>query len=142
MEIANLGRLGYVKDGTDVFTYQIGDTFDTNGIIDLDQFPMLRTPPVLNFAGYRVYLMGNDNNLPAEVQQMIGGNRLLPELIEKQIRMLYGQGPMVYMLEYEDRKPVRNWQQQADIEDWLDSWPSRGIRDDYRESSCAANSCD
>ena len=133
MEIANLGRLGYVKDGTDVFTYQIGDTFDTNGIIDLDQFPMLRTPPVLNFAGYRVYLMGNDNNLPAEVQQMIGGNRLLPELIEKQIRMLYGQGPMVYMLEYEDRKPVRNWQQQADIEDWLDSWPSRGIRDDYRE---------
>jgi len=133
MEIRNLGRLGYVREGSGVFTFQIGETLDTEGIVDLDQFPGLRTPPVLNFAGYRVYLMGTDNNLPVEIQQMIGGNRLLPELIEKQVRMLYGQGPMVYKLEYEDRKPLRNWQAQETIEDWLDSWPSRGIRDDHRE---------
>ncbi len=133
METGNLGRLGWVKEAGSVFTYQIGDTLDTNGILNIDQFPGLRTPPVLNFMGYKVYLMGNDNNLPAEVQQMIGGNRLLPELIEKQVRMLYGQGPMIYRLEYEDKKPLRNWQEQKLIEEWLDSWPSRGLRDDYKE---------
>lgn len=133
MEIQHLGRLGYVRDGSDVFTFQLGESPASSSYVDLDQFPVLRTPPVLNFAGMRVYLMGNDNNLPAEVQEMIGGNRLLPELIEKQVRMLYGQGPMIYRLVYENKKPVRDYQEQKEIETWLDSWPARGIRDDYKE---------
>lgn len=130
--IEHFGRLGYIKDGESVYTFQIGNS-TTSPSIDLDAFPQLVTPPVLNFAGYKVYLMGNNNNLPNEIKQMIGGNRLLPQLIEKQVTALFGQGPMVYKLEYEDKKVHRNWTEQDQIQSWLDGWKAAGIRDDHME---------
>lgn len=131
-EIHSFGRLGAVTGDSGIFTFQIGST-DTDEMIRFSSIPMLRTPPVLNFAGYKVYLMGNDNNLPGEIQEMIGGNRVLPQLIEKQVTALYGQGPRIYRIIYEDRKPVRQWEPNDTIQDWLDNWPQNGIRDGYEE---------
>ncbi|MCD6346601.1 MAG: hypothetical protein J7L96_04190 [Bacteroidales bacterium] len=131
-QITNYGKLGFIQDGESVYTFQIGNA-TTDPSISLDSFPQLQTPPVLNFAGYKVYLMGNNNNLPNEIKGMIGGNRVLPQLIEKQVTALFGQGPMTYRLEFEDRKPVRNWEPNEIIQDWLDGWKGAGMRDDYME---------
>lgn len=131
-QITNYGKLGFIQDGESVYTFQIGNA-TTDPSISLDSFPQLQTPPVLNFAGYRVYLMGANNNLPNEINEMIGGNRVIPQLIEKQITALFGQGPMTYLLEYEDRKPQRNWGPNEEIQDWLEGWKGAGMRDDYME---------
>ena len=133
IEIENYGRLGAVNGDSGVFTFQIGSATDTDDTIRFSDLPILRTPPVLNFAGYKVYLMGYDNNLPGEIKEMIGGNRVLPQLIEKQVTALYGQGPMVYRIIYENRKPVRQWEPNDQIQDWLSNWQVNGMRDGYEE---------
>src|SRR3989339_2166643 len=135
IEIENFGRIGTVSGDSGVFTFQIGSSTDTDGVISFSDLPILRTPPVLNFARYKIYLMGYDNNLPGEIKEMIGGNRVLPQLIEKQVTALYGQGPMVYLLIYQDKKPVRQWEPNDQIQDWLNSWQGIGMRDGFDSSA-------
>ncbi|MBI9062625.1 MAG: hypothetical protein JEZ14_11625 [Marinilabiliaceae bacterium] len=85
------GHMGCVKDGTDVFTFQMG-TNATTGEIDMEQFAGIPLPMVLNVGGYKVLIKGKNNTLPDETEAVIGGNRLLPELLNKRAQLLYGEG--------------------------------------------------
>lgn len=81
---------------------------------------------------FRVPLWGDGHNLyPQEVFSIISENKLLPEVIEKQVRFLFGRGPRLYkeVIEGEGfkkrrlRMPVEDEQIQA----WLESWEEKGF---------------
>lgn len=134
----NLGYLGWYNDGSTLLTFQMGENIpqsSTPGVIDMDNFTNLPTPVVLNVGNNNVLVKGSNNQLPQEIETIVGANRLLPELIEKQIRMLYGKGPRVYREEKEGKKLVRLFDKHAQIEDWLDSWQAAGLQDNI-ESYC------
>ncbi|MCK5134872.1 MAG: hypothetical protein KAR19_03730 [Bacteroidales bacterium] len=121
------GNQGYYQDADNLISFQIGA--DTPGIIDIDKFNNLNLPVLYNVGQHKVLIKGNTNLLPEEIQLMIGGNRLLPELIEKQMRILYGQGPQVYKKGFEKNKLIRHWEEKPEITDWMDSWQPRGLQD-------------
>lgn len=133
VSIRQFGEVGYVQDGTQTFTYQIGET-SRPGLSEDISFPQLRgfRIPVLRSGEYRILSYGHSNLEPNEVKEMLNNNRLLPELIEKQCRMLYGQGPVLYTPQVDGRDVTRVFVQDPEILNWLDSWRESGLQDDYK----------
>lgn len=80
---------------------------------------------------YTVPMWGEGHNLyPQEVYAVISENKLLPEVIEKQIRFLFGKGPKLYKEvvhgEGEKARRVRVPVMDDEIQNWLDGWEEKG----------------
>ena len=85
-----------------------------------------------------VPMWGDGHNLyPQEVFSITSENKILPEVINKQVKFLFGKGPRLYkeVLQGEEdsdkqrrvRLPVQNEQ----VQKWLDSWESQGFDSVY-----------
>jgi len=125
-----MNKFGIIKEGNDIYSYAIGE----NPLrAEASHIETSRTTPIpLHVSGYTVYPFGQDNQEPTLVRDMISGNRLLPELIEKQIRMLYGNGPMLYRSTIgKDGKVKRVYLDDPEIRNWLESWRELGLSDDF-----------
>ncbi len=86
----------------------------------------------MQLGGYTVPMWGEGHNLyPQEVFSTISENKLLPEVIEKQIRFLFGKGPRLYYEKVEDvqgsKRRIRIPTYDSAINSWLESWESRGF---------------
>lgn len=137
MAITSNGRFGFgsVNENT-VLSFQIGN----DSIADLispahhavlsDQ----REGIITQVEGFKVLTRGTNNRQVAEVSRDIKSNRLIPEVLEKKIKILYGQGLYVYKNEFsEDGKLNRCWQNNKDIEEWLNSWNAAGLTEDCND---------
>ena len=99
------GNQGFYQDAGNLISFQIGS--ETTSIVDTDPFNNLNIPILYRVGEFKVLIKGKNNQLPGEIQTMVGNNRLLPELIEKQVRILYGKGLFTYKTSLEDKTPVR-----------------------------------
>jgi hypothetical protein len=91
-----------------------------------------------SFADYTLASYGEDNKLPTEVKNMIKDNHLLPEVLKKQVRFLYGNGPFLYREEVDEtgdniRRIALSKQKYADVWQWLNSWESNGIENSVEQ---------
>ncbi len=128
-----MNRFGYLSSGGDVYTYQIGES-DIHAANNSD--PASHSLPARNelmsVSGYYVCPAGQDNLEPNTADDMISGNRLLPELIEKQCKILYGRGPMLYVDSVTPEGEVmRKYVRNDKISAWLDSWLENGLPDSF-----------
>ena len=78
-----------------------------------------------------VPLWGEGHNLyPQQIFSTTSENKLLPELIQKQVKFLFGKGPRLYKEiiqgEGEKQRRVRIPVEVPEIQDWLDSWEENG----------------
>ena len=134
MKIDSFGDFGLIQYNSSVLTYEITDGLSGNGIKrrEIENAIRLSVPKVFTVQNYKVLAYGENNQEPNVVKEMISGNRLLPKLLEKLIQFLYGQGPVLYRNDFDDKgKVTKMYLQDSDINDWLESWESRGI-DDYK----------
>jgi len=129
-----LNSLGYIKAGPDVFTYQIGETLQEAQELFSDSIQSTgrNNVQLVRVDNYKVYPAGFNNLEPNEQKEMIASNRLLPELIEKQIRMLYGTGPALAITRRQGKDVWKEYVEHTVINEWLDSWLERGLADDYK----------
>lgn len=134
MKNKSLNSLGYIKAGPDTFTYQIGETLQEaqDMFTDSIQSTGRQNVQLVRVDRYKVYPAGANNLEPNEQKEMIASNRLLPELIEKQIRMLYGTGPALYVTKRQGKSVWKDFVEHEDIQNWLDSWLENGLIDDYK----------
>lgn len=128
-------RLGFMKGDGYAFTYQIGETpiqsaSDGYHVSGADtRSAQLSAKRIGN---YFIWPAGADNLDPNTCKALISGNRLLPQLIEKQIAILYGNGPQLYIFSItEDGKMARRYVKSPAIEAWLQSWRENGMPDSY-----------
>ncbi len=129
--IQQIGNIGVFNSGDQTFTFQMGNSLVGGGTLDIGQIKVSQNlTPFLSIGEYKVLPYGRSNLEPQEIKEMIGSNRLLPELIEKQIKIMVGKGVMLYKKEIVDGKTVRVPISNTEIENWLDSWQSRGLKDD------------
>ena len=107
------GNLGCYLDEDNVITFQVGTDPGRGLVRDMDS----DTLPVsgynrniafrwLNVDGYNIYSRGGDNRKCERLEVEIKNNRLLPSLIGKQIKMLYGKGPRIYKDRLENNKEL------------------------------------
>lgn len=112
-------------DDGNVITFQIGETATMD-----DPTPVIaqtHQPAYLSMKGYQLLMRGNAADLCDEIAREIKENRLLPRLYSKQIKMLYGHGPHVYMQTFQGGKSHKEFCQLPQVDDWLHTWDERGL---------------
>ena len=136
-EIKMMGNLGCYLDENNVISFQTGMSLSSN---DADDFSSEWKQPEIQWlsaGGYNVYARGTNNCQCEEIEQDIKRNRLLPRLINKQVNMLYGKGPAIYIERKVNNKISREWTEQPKIQQWLDHWQEAGMEMSYRDYALA-----
>ena len=125
------GRVGNYISDAGIISFQMGEGRelfdDTMFSMPWKSAPMLHEHHWLSVQGYNVCMRGRNNTLCDEITHEIKQNRLLPRLYSKEIKMLYGHGPTVYMQTISGGKPQREWTDLPDVSDWLHTWDERGL---------------
>lgn len=76
--------------------------------------------------GKKIVPYGMNNDLPSVIRKMMDENSLAPGIIERQIGLLYGNGPALYRYVYTREGSIKRVYVSDDhIEDWLRSWDLR-----------------
>lgn len=86
----------------------------------------------MRVGNFTVPLWGEGHNLyPQEVFSVTSESKLLPEIINKQVKFLFGKGPRLYQEvtegEGHNRKIYQMPVENPEIEDWLNSWEDNGF---------------
>ena len=132
-----------ILDGRGYASTQYGGliTFEIQGISEREelrerQFQSLYAKYISDQATMRlddftVPLWGEGHNLyPQQVFSTTSENKLLPEVIRKQVKFLFGKGPRLYQEviqgDGEKQRRVRIPVENPEIQDWLDSWEDSG----------------
>lgn len=137
-DLKMIGNYGCYLDDDNVISFQLGDA-PRSSILEPDPlFPAYMNiafsePQWQSIQGFQVCNRGYNNRKCEEIASDIKQNRLLPRLITKQVNMLYGHGPAVYIPKIVDGKLTKEWVDCPEITDWLNSWKQRGLESDYKE---------
>ena len=140
MAVKSNGKFGYTVDDVNeqtLFTFQVGgssiiDAMDSPQSLYLR--PSIRDGYVVKVADCSVLSRGMNDQQIEDITLNIKSNRLLPEVIEKQVRIMYGRGLYVYRPEFnDDGKLIQRWIDCPEIMDWLQAWDNYGIVDDYND---------
>lgn len=76
-----------------------------------------------NFVGdFRIHPYGRNNDLPAVIKDIVQTNYIAPGILKKKTQLLWGMGPKLYSEKIENRKLIRDWQDDKEVSDWLKSW--------------------
>lgn len=81
--------------------------------------------------GYYILPYGDSNNLPTEIKNVLFENHMAPGLMNKKTQLLWGQSPQLYAGEkfvtntYGKIELIRNWVNDTEVMDWLESWDFR-----------------
>lgn len=135
-----LGNLGTYVDDNNVLTFQIGggsaSMREPFGVDNYDRRSIF-VPQFTNVDGYQVCSRRNDNRSCERIEKDIKRNRLLPRLIDKQIKLLYGKGLTPYKEQIIDGKVKRTWEHIPAITEWLESWGDNGMEMSYTDFALA-----
>ena len=137
MAVTNNGKFGYCIRENSVLTFQVGGESMEELFAGFGTRPgpdTIREGYVMQVEGYNVLSRGSNDRQIEDVSRNIKSNRLLPEVIEKQVKIMYGMGPHVYRPAInEEGQLVRKWEECPAIIDWLQSWNDYGITEDYMD---------
>jgi len=76
-----------------------------------------------NYIGdYLILPYGDYNNLPEVIREVIHKNYIAPGILKKKAQLLWGKGPKLYTEVIENGELKRNWIDDNEIQDWLDSF--------------------
>lgn len=139
--MSNINKTGAVRlSDNKVATFEIVQAADQVTIDEdkaaFQQKAVVKYGESFHYSDYTVAAHGEYNNLPKEVSKLIRGNAFLPEILKKQVRMLYGQGPYLYREEENDenkRYKVPVSEEYPEVWNWLSSWKKNGLRQSFDE---------
>lgn len=80
--------------------------------------------------GKKIVPYGHNNDLPVIIRKVMDENNLAPGIIERQIGLLYGNGPALYHIEYDAEGRIhRKYVDDPRITQWLKTWNFRKYLD-------------
>lgn len=95
------------------------DTLQLDSKVDWEAHPT-------HVHGFSIVPYGVNNNLPVEVRNMLDDNNLAPGILERELGLLYGQGPQLYRTEFDEQGNITKvFVQDKEVWDWLQSWNFR-----------------
>lgn len=133
-----VGNYGCYLDEENVISFQIGNdpmpsVLEPDPLFPSSSYPRFSEIQWQSIQGYQVCSRGLNNQKCEEITSDITRNRLLPRLIDKQVKMLYGHGLAVYKYSLEGGKIKKIWVSAPEVTEWLESWKARGLESDYKE---------
>lgn len=79
--------------------------------------------------GKKIVPYGSANDLPVMIRRIMDRNNLAPGILEREMGLLRGQGPQLYTTVIENGDVTRQWVDDKEIWDWLNSWNFRAYID-------------
>ena len=120
-----IGNQGIVANERTGFTFELTNNpreFDTFKV-NKEELPIDNNHYIVD--KWRILPYGCQDNLPQVIQKAVEDNGAVFGMLEKKVMMYMGNGPFLYDNErIQDGAIVRNWVQDDEIQDWLDSWKS------------------
>lgn len=110
----------HMNDGR-VFTLSNHKSSDLDSLLWQTQSRNWEYMPA-SVCGYQVIPYGHDNMLPSQLRDVVDDNNLAPGIIDRQMGLLYGQGVFLNQLSFDNGEITHRWQEDAEIQAWLDSW--------------------
>lgn len=86
-----------------------------------------KTPDMV--MGKRIVPYGANNDLPVVIREIMDNNNLAPGILEREMGLLYGDGPALYKVNYQDGEIVREYLHDTEVWKWLKSWNYRRFVD-------------
>lgn len=111
-----------VSEGATSFTYEVIDKkrSEHKPWSPLDVFNT--TPYMASYGDWNVFPYGENNNLPLIIRNIVYANSIAPGILNKKTQMNWGQGPKLYEEHFEDGTLVRIYKDDAEVQEWLDTW--------------------
>jgi hypothetical protein len=122
MNIEYIGSGAVIDDGKNVFSFQVMDNPREFDSYRLDNGSLDWTNERYHLGEWKIFPYGNNNQLPKEIRDVVQNNYIAPGLMKKKTQWLWGKGPKLYVETFENRALVREWQENDEIQSWLDSW--------------------
>jgi len=123
MKVAKAGRHSFVLSDVGCYYFETAATYNVAqpGIMRFDSSSSHPLNP-LRIADFNIIPRGDSNNFPDELRQILDEANVTPGVIEKQVGLLWGQGPALYKVIYEEGKRRKAYEEDKEIENWLKSW--------------------
>lgn len=135
------GNLGAYVDENNIISFQMGSNpsgvFD-EGFSNASNLLVANQQTWLSANGYQIAARGSNNLLVEEIERDIEQNRLLPRLYNKQMTILYGEGPMLYKKRIVNNQIVKEYQEVKQVNPALNSWMMNGMEQNVADF-CKAN---
>lgn len=74
------------------------------------------------YGEWNVFPYGNNNELPIVIRDIIYSNSIAPGILNKKTGLHWGQGPKLYEEKFIDGRLTRYYKDDAEVQQWLDSW--------------------
>ena len=65
---------------------------------------------------------GNNNRLPVQIRDLMDENNLAPGILARQKGLLYGEGPFLRSLRFENGEITKEFKDDREIMAWLKDW--------------------
>ena len=81
-----------------------------------------RKPIVSRYADWNVFPYGENNQIPLLIRNVVYANSIVPGILNKKTGLFWNQGPQLYTEYKVDGSLVREYLEDQEIQDWLDTW--------------------
>jgi len=137
MNIERYGENAYVETENAVFSFEVSenprDFEQSRKARAEDSLNWSNSPQINHIGAWRILPYGDNNDLPNIIKNTVQNNSIVPGILKKKTGMLWGKGPKLYKESFDDAfNLVREWQDDEEIQDWLDSWDAEA----YLTAAC------
>lgn len=121
MNISKHGNSALIDTGVNVYSVAI-NAADRSPFSGVQPYFKGSGATPMRIGNFEIVPFGDQNNMPEELREILDGNHITPELLNKQTQLLWGQGPELYSVSFEDGKRVKKWVTDPEVKAWLNSW--------------------
>lgn len=120
VKVIRFGNKAFGISKIGVYVFEVAASgFQINNTSSLSRGSSVRATTIGDFS---IISMGDENDYPEEVQLVLSENPLLPEMLNKKVELLWGQGPALYKTIFKNNRKFRYWEDDKNITDWLQGW--------------------
>ena len=132
VQLVRQGNKAFGITPVGVYTFDVSGTFNIASNSVLPFYTTVRQLIPYTIGEFSIVANGQENNYPEELRLILDDNNLTPEILNKQAQLLYGQGPALYKMNFENGRRIKYWVTDPEIQVWLDSWDY----EDYLLKAC------
>jgi len=114
-------RAVHLDSGT-VYTVGISKNTDNWQDVASSSFKYNWERQSTNVQGKKIVSYGDNNDLPVIIRNLLDDNHLAPGILARKLGLLFGEGPQLYKMVYENNTITREYQHDKNIWNWLNSF--------------------
>lgn len=129
MNIERQGKYGVVTvENTPVLSFEVQGIAESNISTSNIYEKYMNEYNGIRIKDFIIPAWGDNNNLyPQAVYSLISQNKLIPQLLEKQVEYLFGKGYYLYKEKIDGKEIIKEPIENIQVIDWLESWEGKGL---------------